>query len=38
LNTALVDLIFWIALFVALFFLLRWLQARNKTNSKTKDE
>lgn len=29
-SHALLDLLFWIAAFVALFFLFRWLQARKK--------
>ena len=34
-NSALGDLLFWIAIFVALFFLFRWLQARK---TKRKDD
>ncbi|WP_263844084.1 hypothetical protein [Roseobacter sinensis] len=31
-GTALIDLLFWTGLFIALFFLFRWLQARKKRN------
>ncbi len=36
-SEALSDLLFWIVVFVALFFLFRWLQARKKKGS-DKDE
>lgn len=37
-STALLDLLFWIAAFVALFFLFRWLQARKKRGPSQDEE
>lgn len=36
-STALIDLLFWIGVFAALFFLFRWLQARKKRDEPGKD-
>lgn len=33
-SDALIDLLFWIGIFVVLFFALRWLQARKRRKDK----
>ena len=37
-SDATIDLLFWIVVFAALFFLFRWLQARKNRNDTSKDD